>query len=158
MGDHQLSRSDYLHLLLQTGRWSVVLSLRAWLLSLNWVWTQALPWVGWMTLGKYFPLCHRFLLSKIRDNYRVYLIEFVFFFFLNYFIYLFLTALGLCCCTRAASGGYSCCGARASHCGGFSCCGARALGTQASVVVAHGLSSCGLQALERRLSSCGRRA
>ena len=32
-----------------------------------------------------------------------------------------------------------CCGAPASHCGGFSCCGARALGTQASVVVAHGL-------------------
>ena len=34
------------------------------------------------------------------------------------------------------------CGARASHCGGFSCCGARALGARASVVVAHGLSSC----------------
>ena len=38
---------------------------------------------------------------------------------------------------------------RASHCSGFSCCG------QASVVVACGLSSCGLQALEHRLSSCG---
>ena len=38
------------------------------------------------------------------------------------------------------------CGARASHCGGFSCCGARALGAQASVVVAHGLSysACGI--------------
>ena len=35
------------------------------------------------------------------------------------------------------------CGEQASHCGGFSCCGARALGTQASVVAAHGLSSCG---------------
>ena len=46
------------------------------------------------------------------------------------------------------------CGARASHCGGFSCCGAPALGVWASVVVAHGLSSCGLRALERRLSSC----
>ena len=44
------------------------------------------------------------------------------------------------------------CGAWASHCGGFSCCGARALGMQASVVVACGLSSCGSQALERRLS------
>ena len=33
---------------------------------------------------------------------------------------------------------------------GFSSCG-----TQASGVVAHGLSSCGLRALERRLSSCG---
>ena len=47
------------------------------------------------------------------------------------------------------------CGARASHCGGFSHCGARAVGAGASVVVAHGLSSCGLRALEHRLSSCG---
>ena len=50
------------------------------------------------------------------------------------------------------------CGAWAPHCGDFSCCGARALGAWASVVVAHGLSSCGSQALERRLSSCGARA
>ena len=41
---------------------------------------------------------------------------------------------------------------------GFSCCGAQALGTRASVVVACGLSSCGLRAVERRLSSCGARA
>ena len=34
-------------------------------------------------------------------------------------------------------------------------CGARALDTQASVVVARGLSSCGSRALEHRLSSCG---
>ena len=40
----------------------------------------------------------------------------------------------------------------------FSCCGARALGVQASVFVARGLSSCGSWALERRLSSCGARA
>ena len=32
-----------------------------------------------------------------------------------------------------------CGGARASHCGGFSCCRAWAVGTRASVVVAHGL-------------------
>ena len=51
-----------------------------------------------------------------------------------------------------------CCGARASHCGGFSCCGAWALGVRASVVVARELSSRGLRALERRLSSCGARA
>ena len=38
------------------------------------------------------------------------------------------------------------------------CCGAWALGTQASVVVARGLSSCGSWALERRLSSWGARA
>ena len=37
-------------------------------------------------------------------------------------------------------------------------CGARALGTQASVVVACGLSSCGSWALELRLSSCSARA
>ena len=50
------------------------------------------------------------------------------------------------------------CSARASHCGGFSCCRARARGVQASVVVAHGLSSHGTWALEHRFSSCGARA
>ena len=50
------------------------------------------------------------------------------------------------------------CGAQTSHYGGFSCCGAQALGTWASVVLARGLSSCGLRALERRLSSYGARA
>ena len=49
-------------------------------------------------------------------------------------------------------------GARASHRGGLSHCGARAPGVQASVVVAHGLSSCGLRALECRFSSSGARA
>ena len=34
-------------------------------------------------------------------------------------------------------------------------CGAWTLGARASVVVVHGLSSCGARALERRLSSCG---
>ena len=37
-------------------------------------------------------------------------------------------------------------------------CRAQALGVQASVVVACGLSSCGSQALERSLSSCGAQA
>ena len=77
-------------------------------------------------------------------------------FFIYKFIYfilfiLFLAALGLHCRTQS----FSSCGAWASHCGGFSCCGAWALGTWASVVVAHGLSSCGSRALECRLSSCG---
>ena len=36
--------------------------------------------------------------------------------------------------------------------------GAWALGTRASVVVVRGLSSCGLRALERRLSSCSTQA
>ena len=68
--------------------------------------------------------------------------------------------LGLYCCTRAFS---SCSEQRllfvavhglliAVDC---LCCGARALGAQASVFVACGLSSCGLWALEHRFSSCG---
>ena len=71
-----------------------------------------------------------------------------------FFIYLFLAALGLHCCTWAFSscsewGGVTlCCGAQASHCGGFSCCGAWALGMRTSVVVACGVSSCSSQALE----------
>ena len=51
-----------------------------------------------------------------------------------------------------------CCGVCASHCSGFSCCRAWALGMQASVVVACGLSSCGSWALECRFSSCGAQA
>ena len=51
----------------------------------------------------------------------------------------------------------SCC-AEASHCSGFSCCWTWALGAQASVAGAHGLSSWGFQALEHRFNSCGTRA
>ena len=55
-----------------------------------------------------------------------------------------MAVLALCCCERAFS---SCSeqgplfvgSAGASHCSHFSCCGTGALGTQASVVVAHGL-------------------
>ena len=70
-----------------------------------------------------------------------------FFFFINLFIYLFLAALGLCCCAWA----FSSCGEQgllfvAVH---------RLLIVVASLVVEHGLSSCGSRALERRLSSCG---
>ena len=53
------------------------------------------------------------------------------------------------------AGATLCCGALVSHCGGFSCCEAQALGSRASVVVVHGLSSCGSRALVCRLSSCG---
>ena len=65
-------------------------------------------------------------------------------FFLS-FIYLFVAALCLRCCTRAFSsfdepGLLSGCGLRAAHCSGFSCFEAWALGVQASVVVQHGLS------------------
>ena len=87
----------------------------------------------------------------------------LFLFFINLFIYLFiylLAALGLPCCTRAFSS-YSERGLLFVAVRGLliavasPCCGAQALGTQASVVVARGLSSCGLRALERRLSSSG---
>ena len=66
------------------------------------------------------------------------------FIFLN--IYLFLPVLGLHCCMgflwlqRAGVTGLRC--IWASHFSGFPCCGAPGLGTQASVVVAHVLSSC----------------
>ena len=74
---------------------------------------------------------------------------------LFYFIYLFLVALGLCCCTRA-----------------FSSCGEWGLlfiavhgllTVVVSLVAEHGLqarqlSSCGTRALDRGLSSCGARA
>ena len=80
-----------------------------------------------------------------------------------FIIIIFLAAFGLCCCALAflwlrRVGVTLRCGEWAPHCGGFSCCGAGALGAWASVVVACGLSSCGLQALEHRLSSCGTRA
>ena len=91
----------------------------------------------------------------------IYLFLFIYFWLFKKFIYLFifgcveslLLHTGFLQLPRA--GATLPCGAWASHCGGFSCCGARALGVQASVVVAHGLSSCGSQALEHRLSSCG---
>ena len=70
------------------------------------------------------------------------------------FIYLFFVVLGLRCCTRA----FSSCGEQGLLFVVFSCCGAQALGVRASVVVAHGLSSCGSRALEHRLSSCDIRA
>ena len=64
----------------------------------------------------------------------------------------------LCCCLGlslivVSRGLLSICGALDPHCGSFSSCGVRALGTRASVLVAHRLSSYGLQALARGLSS-----
>ena len=74
------------------------------------------------------------------------------YFFLNLFIYLFtfgcvgslLLRMGFLQVKRVVA--TLCCGAQASHCGGFSRCGSRALGVQASVVVARGVSSCGARA------------
>ena len=64
-----------------------------------------------------------------------------------YFIYyLFLVTLGLRCCTWV----------QASYGGGFPCCRAQVLGSWASVVVAHGLSICGLWVLgHASFNSCG---
>ena len=80
----------------------------------------------------------------------------------NYFIYLFLTALGFRCCTQAflvaASRGYSLLRCAGLSLSGFSCCGAQALGVWASVVVALGLSSAGSVVVAHRLScsaACG---
>ena len=69
--------------------------------------------------------------------------EILFSFFKNKFIYLF----GCVGSSLQQAGATLHCGAWASHCGGLSCCRARALGVQASVVVAHGLScsaACGI--------------
>ena len=70
-----------------------------------------------------------------------------------------MAVLGLRCCEQA----FSSCGeqgllfiaVRGLLIMVVSRCGTRALGARASVVVAHGLSSCGSQAVEHRLSSCG---
>ena len=82
--------------------------------------------------------------------------------FFSIYLCLFLAVLGLCCCVQA----FSSCGerelifvvVRGLLIAAASRCRARAVGAQASVVVACGLSSCGLWALECRLSSCGARA
>ena len=65
---------------------------------------------------------------------------------------------GLHCCVWAFSscGGGGCSGARAPHRSGFSRCGAQALGTQASVLVEHGLgcsAACGIF-LDQGLNLC----
>ena len=86
------------------------------------------------------------------------LAELLFLFYLFYFL--------LCWVFVAARRLFSGCGERGllflAVCGLLivvaSRCRAQALGMQTSVVVACGLSSCGSQALERRLSSCGTRA
>ena len=83
--------------------------------------------------------------------------QLILFFFNRFylFIYLFLAVLGLCCCAQAflwlqRVGRYSSWGARASHCGGLSLWSTGSRRT--------GFSSCGLQALGRRLNSCGSEA
>ena len=68
----------------------------------------------------------------------------LFFFFYLFFIFGYFGSLLLCMgFLQLQRAGVR---ERASYCGGFSCCRARALGAWASVVVAHGLSSCGSRA------------
>ena len=74
-----------------------------------------------------------------------------------------MAVVGLCCFVLAFSsygelGASLCCGVWASPCRGFSCCGTWALGPQTSAVAAHRLCTCGLQAPEHRLRSCGAQA
>ena len=83
---------------------------------------------------------HKVTLTLLPIRVCVFLLVFFFVFWLHW---VFVAAHGLS--LVAASGGYSSCGARASHCGGFSC-GAQALDAQASVVAARRLSSCGARA------------
>ena len=78
-------------------------------------------------------------------------IYFIYFYF--WLCWVFVAARGLS--LVAARDATLHCGAGASHCHGFSCCRAWGPGARASIDVACGLSSCGSQALERRLSSCG---
>ena len=75
-----------------------------------------------------------------------------FFFFFFRICYFFLAVLDFRCSARASSccGEWQLlfrCGTRVSHCGGVSCCRAQALGTPASIAVAHVLScpaACGI--------------
>ena len=146
-----------------------------------WVWMSALPftsnmpWDGSPNLLP-FSSIKRMIIPTLGFSWRLNRIIYVkypvtsisqssfFFFLLNLFI-LFIIYFWLCWVFAAARGLFPrragatlCCGARASHRGGLPCCGAQAPGARASVVVAHGLSSCGSRAPERRLSSCGARA
>ena len=83
-----------------------------------------------------------------------FLLIFIFYKFI-YFIYLFLATLGLHCCVRA----FSSCGEW-----GLLFIAVRGLLLRWLLLLRStdsrhaGFSSCGLQALERRLSSCGARA
>ena len=64
----------------------------------------------------------------------------------------FIAACGLC---LVVAGGSSSVAERGLLLAVVFSCGAWTLGTQASVVAAHGLSSCGPQVLEHRLNICG---
>ena len=105
--------------------------------------------------AKHFSMC--FMAINSFNSYNTCMKQVLLFFFINLFIFgcvgSSLLHVGFLQLWRA--GATLRCGVWASHGSGFSCCRARALVAWASVVVACGLSNCGSQALERRLSSCG---
>ena len=125
-----------------------------WLASLTrwtWVWVNSGSW--WWT-GR--PGVLRFMESqRVRHDWATDLIWSDLSAIKKIIIYyLFLAALGLCCCAQAFSscskqGLLSNCGVWASHCRGFSWCEAQTLGC---------FSSCGSQAPEHGLSNCGAQA
>ena len=85
------------------------------------------------------PLSHAHSHLKFWPGFGPSLYEFVDYADISFYLLigLFLTVLGLCCCSQALSssgeqGLLSSCGAQASHAGGFSCCGAHALGHRLS--------------------------
>ena len=101
--------------------------------------------------------------TSVVINHSIFFNKFIYLFIYFWLHWVFVTARGLS--LVVASGGYSslwCAGfslwwllllqSTGSRHTGFSSCG-----TRASVIVAHGLSSCGSQTLEYRLSSCGTR-
>ena len=79
-------------------------------------------------LKKYSP-------SQFFKKKFIYLFIYLFIYFWLCWFFIAVRGLSLV----AVSGGYSSLRCMGSHCSGFSCCGAQALGTRASVVVAHGL-------------------
>ena len=92
---------------------------------------------------------HRFLCQNLFFNCIL--------FYVFWLCWVFIAAHGLPLVT-ASMGATLHCIARASHCDGFSCCGEQALGVRASVIVAHGLSSCGVGSSAHGLScsaACG---
>ena len=111
-------------------------------------WYTKVKW-GWLFLFLKLPVPEKNSILFLKN---LFIILFIYF----WLCWVFVAAHGLSLMRRA---GFTLqCSVRASHCSGFSCCGVWALRARASVVVAHGLSSCGLRALEHRLSSCGARA
>ena len=82
----------------------------------------------------------------------------VFFFFLYFFGCAGSWLLHRLFSSCRKQGLFSSCSVWASHCSGFSWCEAWALGAWASVLGAHGLTSCSSWALEHKLNSCGTQA